>query len=65
LMRKDFGDIVDMYSGFILGIPTIATRALQHAKRLAGKVAYVNVGLEGPRAGQRHDDLTFTGYNLG
>lgn len=50
LMRKDFGDIVDMYSEFILGIPTNATRALQHAQRLTGKVAYVNVGLEGPRA---------------
>ncbi len=50
LMRKDFGNIVDMYSGFILGIPTNATRALQHAKRLVDKVAYVNVGLEGPRA---------------
>ncbi|MGH3812017.1 MAG: radical SAM protein [Pseudonocardiaceae bacterium] len=50
LMRKDFGDIVDMYSEFILGIPTNATRALPHAERLAGKVAYINVGLEGPRA---------------
>src|SRR5262245_10201542 len=50
LMRKDFGDIVDMYSEFILGVPTNATRALQHAQRLAGKIAYVNVGLEGPRA---------------
>ncbi|WP_410570350.1 radical SAM protein [Amycolatopsis sp. cmx-4-61] len=51
LMRRDFGDIVDMYSeNFILGIPTNATRALQHAERLVGKVAYVNVGLEGPRA---------------
>jgi len=50
LMRRDFGDIVDMYSEFILGIPTNATRALKHVARLAGKVAYVNVGLEGPRA---------------
>ena len=50
LMRKDFGDIVDMFSEFIIGIPTNATRALRHAERLAGKVAYVNVGLEGPRA---------------
>jgi MoaA/NifB/PqqE/SkfB family radical SAM enzyme len=51
LMRRDFGDVVDMYSeNFILGIPTNATRALQHAKRLVGKVAYVNVGLEGPRS---------------
>jgi len=39
-----------MYSEFILGLPTNATRALQHAKRVAGKVTYVNVGLEGPRA---------------
>ncbi|MGH3927289.1 MAG: radical SAM protein, partial [Pseudonocardiaceae bacterium] len=43
LMRKDFGDIVDMYSEFILGIPTNATKALHHAARLANKVAYVNV----------------------
>lgn len=51
LMRRDFGDVVDMYSpDFILGIPTNATRAHQHAERLVGKVAYVNVGLEGPRA---------------
>ena len=51
LMRRDFGDIVDMYTGdFILGIPTNATRGLQHAKNLVGKVAFVNVGLEGPRA---------------
>ena len=50
LMRSDFGDIVDMYQGFILGIPTNATRGLQHARRLAGKVAFVNVGLEGPRS---------------
>ncbi|GAA2471464.1 radical SAM protein [Winogradskya humida] len=51
LMRRDFGDIVDMYTGdFILGIPTNATRGLQHAKAMVGKVAFVNVGLEGPRA---------------
>jgi len=51
LMRQDFGDIVDMYSeDFILGIPTNATRAHMHAERMVGKVAYVNVGLEGPRA---------------
>jgi MoaA/NifB/PqqE/SkfB family radical SAM enzyme len=49
-MRRDFGDIVDMYQEYILGIPTNATRGLEHAKSMAGKVAYVNVGLEGPRA---------------
>jgi MoaA/NifB/PqqE/SkfB family radical SAM enzyme len=52
LMRRDFGEIVDMYAdgGHLLGIPTNATHGLQHASRLAGKIAYVNVGLEGPRA---------------
>ncbi|MGC9665969.1 radical SAM protein [Planosporangium sp. 12N6] len=51
LLRKDFGDIVDMYAGqFIVGIPTNATRGLQHASSMVGKVAFVNVGLEGPRA---------------
>ncbi|MFC7279632.1 radical SAM protein, partial [Paractinoplanes rhizophilus] len=51
LLRKDFGDVVDMYAGgFILGIPTNATRGLRHAKSMIGKVSFVNVGLEGPRA---------------
>jgi MoaA/NifB/PqqE/SkfB family radical SAM enzyme len=51
LLRRDFGDVVDMYSPrFILGIPTNATRGLQHARSMVGKVAFVNVGLEGPRA---------------
>jgi MoaA/NifB/PqqE/SkfB family radical SAM enzyme len=51
LLRRDFGDIVDMYTAeFILGIPTNATRGLRHAAAMAGKVAFVNVGLEGPRA---------------
>jgi Molybdenum cofactor biosynthesis enzyme len=52
LMRRDFGEIVAMYhdAGHLLGIPTNATHGLQHARSLVGKVAYVNVGLEGPRA---------------
>jgi MoaA/NifB/PqqE/SkfB family radical SAM enzyme len=51
LLRMDFGDVVDMYTGdFILGIPTNATRGLQHARAMVGKVSFVNVGLEGPRA---------------
>lgn len=51
LLRRDFGDIVDMYApDFILGIPTNATRGPQWAKRMVGKIAYVNVGLDGPRA---------------
>jgi hypothetical protein len=40
-----------MYAAeFILGIPTNATLGLRHAAAMAGKVAFVNVGLEGPRA---------------
>jgi MoaA/NifB/PqqE/SkfB family radical SAM enzyme len=52
LMRRDFGDIAAMYhdAGYLLGIPTNATHGLQHAESLVGKIAYVNVGLEGPRA---------------
>ena len=51
LLRRDFGEIVDMYhTDFIIGVPTNATRGLQHARAMAGKVAFVNVGLEGPRA---------------
>jgi MoaA/NifB/PqqE/SkfB family radical SAM enzyme len=51
LLRQDFGDVVDMYSpDFLLGIPTNATRGTQWAQRMAGKIAYVNVGLDGPRA---------------
>jgi MoaA/NifB/PqqE/SkfB family radical SAM enzyme len=50
LLRRDFIDIVDMFAGTVIGVPTNATRGLQHAARLAGKVAFVNVGLEGPRA---------------
>ena len=51
LLRRDFGDIVDMYSPeFILGIPTNATRGARWAERMVDKIAYVNVGLDGPRA---------------
>jgi len=50
LLRRDLGDIVDMYSGYILGLPTNATRGLAWAPQLAGKVAFVNIGFDGPRA---------------
>ncbi|PPT14780.1 radical SAM/SPASM domain-containing protein [Streptomyces cinnamoneus] len=51
LMRRDFGDIVDMFAdeNFVLAVPTNATHGLQHAKRIAGKIAFANIGLEGPR----------------
>ncbi|UED85044.1 radical SAM protein [Streptomyces profundus] len=51
LMRRDFGEIVDMYhQDHILAVPTNATHGLQHARHIAGKIAFANVGLEGPRA---------------
>ena len=50
LMRRDLPEIADMYSGFILGLPTNATRGLAMAPALAGKVAFVNIGFDGPRA---------------
>jgi MoaA/NifB/PqqE/SkfB family radical SAM enzyme len=50
LLRRDLPEVVDMYSGFILGLPTNATRGMAMAPLLAGKVAFVNVGFDGPRA---------------
>lgn len=50
LMRRDFPQVVDLFADdFIIGVPTNATRGMQHAEALAGKVVFVNVGLEGPR----------------
>jgi len=50
LLRRDLPEIADMFSGFILGLPTDATRGVAMAPLLAGKVAFVNVGFDGPRA---------------
>jgi MoaA/NifB/PqqE/SkfB family radical SAM enzyme len=50
LLRRDLPEITDMYSGFIIGLPTNATRGLAMAPKLAGKVAFVNIGFDGPRA---------------
>ncbi|KOU50141.1 radical SAM protein [Streptomyces sp. WM6378] len=52
MMRKDFGDIIDMYHehGFLQAVPTNATYGLDHARRIADKILYANVGFEGPRA---------------
>ncbi|MFD8339981.1 radical SAM protein [Streptomyces solisilvae] len=51
LMRKDFVEIVDMYHPHhILAVPTNATYGLQHARHIAGRIAFANIGLEGPRA---------------
>lgn len=51
LLRADFGEVVDLFHrDFLIGVPTNATRGIQHARAMVGKVAYVNVGLEGPRS---------------
>jgi MoaA/NifB/PqqE/SkfB family radical SAM enzyme len=50
LLRRDLPEVTSMYSGFILGLPTNATRGLAMAPKLAGKVAFVNIGFDGPRS---------------
>jgi MoaA/NifB/PqqE/SkfB family radical SAM enzyme len=50
LLRRDLIDIVEMFSGFIIGLPTNATRGVAMAPRLAGKIAFANIGFDGPRA---------------
>jgi Radical SAM superfamily len=50
LLRRDITEIAEIYLGFIIGLPTNATRGVEVAPRLAGKVAFVNIGFDGPRA---------------
>jgi MoaA/NifB/PqqE/SkfB family radical SAM enzyme len=49
LLRRDFVEVVDIFSDFIIGVPTNATRGVEMAQHLAGKVAFVNIGFDGPR----------------
>ena len=49
LLRRDLPD-VDMFAGFIIGLPTNATRGNAMAPRLAGKIAFASIGFDGPRA---------------
>jgi MoaA/NifB/PqqE/SkfB family radical SAM enzyme len=50
LLRKDFLEIVSIFEEHIIGVPTNATRGHALAEQLAGRVAFVNIGLEGPRS---------------
>ena len=50
LLRKDFMEIVSIFEEHIIGVPTNATRGHALADQLAGRVAFVNIGLEGPRS---------------
>jgi MoaA/NifB/PqqE/SkfB family radical SAM enzyme len=50
LLRRDIVEITEMFSANrVVAIPTNATRGHRLADRLAGKVAFINIGLEGPR----------------
>lgn len=49
LIRRDIVEITEMYEDFVVAIPTNATRGVHLAPKLAGKAAFINVGLEGPR----------------
>ncbi|HEY4850492.1 MAG TPA: hypothetical protein VII22_06835 [Streptosporangiaceae bacterium] len=46
LLRRDLPDIVDMFAEFIIGLPT-TTRGITMAPRLAGKIAFANIGFDG------------------
>ena len=49
LLRRDFVEIADMFRDFIVGVPTNAVTGTKLAGKLAGRIGFVNVGLEGPR----------------
>jgi MoaA/NifB/PqqE/SkfB family radical SAM enzyme len=49
LLRRDFVEIVDIFHGHIVAVPTNATRGHFMAPKLVGKISFINVGLEGPR----------------
>ncbi|MDL4770704.1 radical SAM protein [Actinomadura xylanilytica] len=51
LLRRDLTDIVEIFTdGFIIGLPTNATRGVDVAPKLAGKIAFANIGFDGPRS---------------
>ena len=50
LLRRDLIDVIDLFAGFIIGLPTNATRGVAMAPQLAGKIAFANIGFDGPRA---------------
>lgn len=50
LLRRDLVEVTDPFSGFIVGLPTNATRGIEAAPRLAGKIRFANIGFDGPQA---------------
>ncbi|WP_433145200.1 radical SAM protein [Actinomadura nitritigenes] len=50
LLRRDLLDVVDIFNSYVIGLPTNATRGMDLAPKLAGKIAFANIGFDGPRA---------------
>ena len=50
LIRRDFVEVLDLFSNRVVAVPTNATRGQHLAAKIAGKVAFMNIGIEGPRA---------------
>jgi MoaA/NifB/PqqE/SkfB family radical SAM enzyme len=49
LLRRDLLDIADIFRSYIIGLPTNATRGMEAAPRLSGKLQFANIGFDGPR----------------
>lgn len=49
LLRRDIVDVVGLFKDFVIGLPTNASRGIETASSLAGKIAFANVGFDGPR----------------
>jgi MoaA/NifB/PqqE/SkfB family radical SAM enzyme len=49
LLRRDLLDVVELFEDYIIGLPTNATRGMDLAARLAGKIHFANIGFDGPR----------------
>jgi MoaA/NifB/PqqE/SkfB family radical SAM enzyme len=49
LLRRDLLDVVDLFQGHIIGLPTNATRGMDLASRLQGRIHFANIGFDGPR----------------
>lgn len=49
LLRRDLLDVIGLFAGHIIGLPTNATRGMDLAPRLHGKIHFANIGFDGPR----------------
>jgi MoaA/NifB/PqqE/SkfB family radical SAM enzyme len=49
LLRRDLPEVIDLFSDYIIGLPTNATRGMDAAPRLVGKIRFANIGFDGPR----------------